>query len=314
MAILKGTRVTIVSGGKELAEKCLPHDEAGKGDVDKKSKRVTYIEAMPNTNFAVKFELRNDFAFSKSNFVDFCLHLDGEWVGGRVCTKSEFKSEKRTWESTCEGSDVFVDAHWELRPFRWGSLQTSEQPCNDQEKKRYQQLGTIRVEVLRKIGGSTEEKPEKVNLEVGQAIPEKAIKGAAVDLQASFDTAKASGGADVWAGKNFDQKPLAVFVFKYRSKEALQTLGILKRPVTPVPLEERDEATLSKEELVELARRLKEAQRVKIKQEKTDANLAELAELKRCREEDDDDDVEVLESPPVKKVCSIEQVVIDDSD
>jgi hypothetical protein len=74
-------------------------------------------------------------------------------------------------------------------------------------------------------------------------------------------------------------------------KAGLQRLGIIERSPTPIPLEDRDPATLTAEEMKELIKQLKAREKesqvrvktegeVKIKKEKQNANLRQLATLK----------------------------------
>ncbi|KAJ9609589.1 hypothetical protein H2200_005916 [Cladophialophora chaetospira] len=73
--------------------------------------------------------------------------------------------------------------------------------------------------------------------------------------------------------KKVDRTLVATFIFKYRSKNALQVLGVIPRSPSPVPLEARDPTSLSHEEAVELIRRQQvqlDAANVKIKKENTE--------------------------------------------
>lgn len=88
----------------------------------------------------------------------------------------------------------------------------------------------------------------------------------------------------------------------------VQNLSIIPRPQSPTPLEDRPIESLTFNETKELLRRkkvsgtiearlsplksqiAKEASRVKIKQEKKNANVRELAAIKRSRDEADDDE------------------------
>lgn len=75
-------------------------------------------------------------------------------------------------------------------------------------------------------------------------------------------------------------------------------LRVIPREPTPVPLEERDESTLSLQELRELNRIRKE----KLEAQKTMLAVQVKTEVKRERDaEDDDGEIEVIEVRPVKK-------------
>ncbi|EXJ58344.1 hypothetical protein A1O7_05769 [Cladophialophora yegresii CBS 114405] len=192
----------------------------------------------------------------------------------------------------------------------------ADESCTAEEEEKYHNIGTIQVEVWRCHGEVA--KPEECDEDydtVG-SVPEKLVKGAALDIYTKLDSSIIMGKYQIesWESTKIEEEPCAVFIFKYRSKGALQALGILARPSSPQPLEERDVETLTSDELKELARRFKalqEAQKVKVKQEKLEANLAQLAELKRVRQDGDDkdDEVEFLSQQPVKKVCSVGGII-----
>ena len=89
--------------------------------------------------------------------------------------------------------------------------------------------------------------------------------------------------------------------------EALKQLGIIERTPIPVPLEERPIDEPTPEQLRELVRRQKaekEAARVKIKKEKTEANLETLRNLKReygGNDDKDDEEISMIETPKKKQ-------------
>lgn len=64
----------------------------------------------------------------------------------------------------------------------------------------------------------------------------------------------------------YGHKPFATFKFKYRSRKDLQIEGIIERTPEPVALEDRDPATLTAEEDVQL--QAERAEMLKIKKEK----------------------------------------------
>ncbi|KER00547.1 hypothetical protein AUEXF2481DRAFT_142753 [Aureobasidium subglaciale EXF-2481] len=93
-----------------------------------------------------------------------------------------------------------------------------------------------------------------------------------------------------------DCEPFATFQFRYRSRRVLQILCLIPRSPSPVPLEDRPEESLSREELLELLRRQKARQEEQITIKR---------ELKRERVDDDesDDELVVVSSrPPASKV------------
>lgn len=157
------------------------------------------------------------------------------------------------------------------------------------------------------------------------AVPEKCLKGRAISSHATYvffvsnGEARANmislGPAERLHGPAtysevtypYSKDPIAVFVFKYRSRSKLyprfvsnlmadfnigdlQVEGVIPRSPSPLPLEQRDPDDLSPEEARELVRRLRqrEQERIKIKKE---------AQEKRARSDAFDGDSDVEELP-----------------
>ncbi|KIY00962.1 uncharacterized protein Z520_03628 [Fonsecaea multimorphosa CBS 102226] len=320
MAIIKRVQVSIVSGGKELPEYRPLNEDTCEGMEDASDDtQVKYIQGIPDANFMIRYRVKKNFRFGRANAVNFKCFVDGKYVRGRVCTKDMYRKEGGVFNRTYEGPSGLSNSGQRVRHlFRWASLASTDKPCGQEDREKYKDLGTIKVEVWREQGGFTAQ-PSRVWKGLSQnQVPEKAIKGEAIDLRTCLDTRRPSEESSKWNGANVDDKPYAVFIFKYRGNDSLKALGILERPQTPQPLEERDIETLSPDELKEMARRYKaeqEAKRIKIKKENAEINLAQLADLKRERKDvgDDEDEVEFLSEQPVKRVCSIGPV-IDDSE
>ncbi|RYN23517.1 hypothetical protein AA0113_g5236 [Alternaria arborescens] len=91
-------------------------------------------------------------------------------------------------------------------------------------------------------------------------IPEKALKGRALSHQTILRAPEVIPKTTQLTCRymNNDRKPFITFKFKYRSKAALQSLLIIPRNPSPVPLEDRDGDILTLEESHELLRRHRE--------------------------------------------------------
>ena len=132
MAVIKGVKVAIVSGGQELKEYSPPKDKDEKNNIDKDEKndidkangRVTYIEATSEAKFQVRCELRKNFHFNMADCVVFEIHMDGKVIGGPLCPKPTYQRDGRTYERTYDGQEVYVGTCWQLHPFQWGKLRT----------------------------------------------------------------------------------------------------------------------------------------------------------------------------------------------
>jgi hypothetical protein len=116
--------------------------------------------------------------------------------------------------------------------------------------------------------------------------------------------AKAAPSGTVWNGESIDDGPYSTFTFLYRSKTALQILGVLPRTPSPVLLEDKDSATLDREQLVQFARRQqtqREVEKAKTKNESTNANIRHFASVvKREAPVEDSEELSIV-SPPKKR-------------
>ncbi|EXJ85883.1 hypothetical protein A1O1_06252 [Capronia coronata CBS 617.96] len=178
-------------------------------------------------------------------------------------------------------------------------------------QKKYGHIGTIRVTFSRKrLLSKAMVGRDLPTLE--DLIPEKALKGQAVDIGISLGKEEPAKALMTYTGEMIDNSPIAVFIFLYRSKDALQILDILPRAPSPVPLEERDPETLTKEEAVELLRRQKaelEAAKRKIKKEQAEADMQQRGGIKcEAPADDEEDDISVI-APPTKKHRNIPETI-----
>ncbi len=86
--------------------------------------------------------------------------------------------------------------------------------------------------------------------------------------------------------------------------DALQILDVIPQTPEPIALEDRDPESLTREELVGLARRRqtqREAEKVNFKKEKMEVNLRQVdAAVKREASDDDEDDISII-APPSKR-------------
>lgn len=97
----------------------------------------------------------------------------------------------------------------------------------------------------------------------------------------------------------YGEETMASFMFRYRSRKDLQIEGIIEQDPEPVPLEDRDPATLTPDEVRQLQLKLqtKRDDMVRIKKEKR----AWVDEDVNDNGEDADDAVTVTEESSAKK-------------
>ncbi|KAL2408236.1 hypothetical protein ABEF95_002531 [Exophiala dermatitidis] len=293
MAILDDVLITVSSDGKEVGEYQPPADDREALNARKLFPNsptvVKYIEATPGAQFQIEYRVtgRKAFGDSEADSLTLRTFIDGGYVPSPVRLKAE-----------PEFDGTMADM-----------------------QKKYGHVGTIRVEVTR-----MRRVPERVTRShlprFDNEVPEKVLKGQSVDTRACLGQPKPSEAKQLHHGVLVDKEPCAVLIFLYRSKSSypkstgitppLGALSVIPRSPTPIPLEERDPDTLTREEAVELAE-AEAAKTVRIKKEKSEEDLRKFSAIKREATDESDDEVVMIAPPERKKACK-DQTVIELSD
>ncbi|ETI22680.1 hypothetical protein G647_06756 [Cladophialophora carrionii CBS 160.54] len=289
MAVIDSVEVTISSDRTTLCEYAIPanHDSGVIHDDYSPATKVAvrYIEAVPGANFEINYSVMEDQEFGKGRL----LKRSWRYVGGTAiylgCTAIEQ-----------------VDHAKQYRLLMFAADETPNATVDD-IKARYGKIGSIRVEFSRKKRLGVTHKFEPVSLNE-EPIPEDAIKGLALDLGVGLQNARPmQNQIKVNRGEIVDDGPLAIFIFLYRSRNALQSLGVLpsnapahivggERPCYTESCGNVGADTLAAE---------LEAMRANVKKEKaeSDTDMPRLDSIKR-EATDEDDNLAVL---PVPWIC-----------
>ncbi|KAF2086114.1 hypothetical protein K490DRAFT_45117 [Saccharata proteae CBS 121410] len=215
-----GVHVEIIVDGKALKEYDDPDTEETSDSTTK------YVEAESGKAFSILLKIKSDYQHSKYDLTR-TVSVDGIRVGSSVYFKKEFNGS-------------FEGAWHRMRSFRNGKhieqqMLFSDLSVDDGEvhniskdqMNNISMLGTVKVGLFRAIcKGSGGVLTQSADFKETDKVSEKALKGRAVS-------------------------------HSYRSKEALNSLHIIPRDPTPLPLEERPIEDLNPEEMRELLRRQK---------------------------------------------------------
>ncbi|KAG9591013.1 hypothetical protein KCU97_g7209, partial [Aureobasidium melanogenum] len=221
----------------------------------------------------------DDDSVSPTSIIKYVESVSGSHFGIRVNLNGmERKHLKR-------GNSVVVEYH----------LDAENVTCN-KPRPELQDLGTIAVKLhyAHVQGSPNYHSPDSSKVNMPENIHEKHLKGQAISQQVKLGEAVPVGALQTVDSRLLEE--FAVFNFRYRSRKDLQILCLIPRSPSPIPLEDRPEGDLNREELLELLRRQKSRQeeQVAIKQE-----------LKRERIEEDEDDDEltiIFSRPPPRKL------------
>ncbi|ROW12888.1 hypothetical protein VPNG_04663 [Cytospora leucostoma] len=246
MAIIEnlGIEVKVLMEGIQAAEYqggdfSETNDDFGAGT----AKCHRYIESVDNAEFAIEVSATKNNPWLKTAQVKNCLNYyidvdDHEEVEAVCLWKArmdEVLKGVREYRSNVPG----------LRKFRFTPVQIADDPDDaqfEEDGKHVERLGLIRVRVyratiVRKVRAKSLRDVGDIS-EGSRSLYESSLKGNALShatvLSPAVDTDETTAVIDCrW--KDPEDKPLAVFYFKYRSKAALQQKMIIPRPRSPTP-------------------------------------------------------------------------------
>ncbi|OBT63909.1 hypothetical protein VE03_05970 [Pseudogymnoascus sp. 23342-1-I1] len=267
---LKGVDVSIVINGIKVTEYEDPRDET-KHDYPKKTV-LRYIEAISGTNYSILNEVSSGYKLKSA--LSFSVQVDS-WTRqtNPLFVQGEDASPWTPWTYKVEGKEYmdYKGVQWE-KPFKFSPLKIVDADDKDRIKRdahASKNIGEIRVTVRRKQAKekshySIRGKDSDTSLE----IAEKAVKGQSLSHGTEFGEATRCRELTTIT-KTKPQRgshdPAAVFIFRYRSREALQAEHIIPRDQSPDILQdipEEDIRRMARERLSQ-----NEDNKVKIKRE-----------------------------------------------
>ncbi|KAJ9609585.1 hypothetical protein H2200_005912 [Cladophialophora chaetospira] len=295
-------------------------------------KEITkYVEAVSGANFEFKFFAETSYNFTGEDAISFDVYVDGERITGKFLRESDFskaKSRGLRAETNSSGKYSKEATGMKLYKFEFADLETRDMERTDDIntfKTKYGDLGTFRIEIWRIKLLQKYETNNTTIKDVG-TVPEKALKGRPLDVATRLAPVAVSGTNYTYGSASVGKEPLAVIKFKYRTRRALQSLLILERSPTPVPLEERPIEELTREEMAELLTKqrergseVKEERNLKRERSPTFTNARPLKSSKGNNgetifhldsdDEDGTDDDDVKEVPAPKRTVEIVDLI-----
>ncbi|KAJ9609588.1 hypothetical protein H2200_005915 [Cladophialophora chaetospira] len=184
MAVIDQIKVTVRAGNQTLQEYDLPQDEQDNQPV-RANTTVKYLEAIANTDYELKCGISaGGFDLGEADYLSFKFYVDGKYTSSYHFRKARYRASAGS-AIISQVSRAIVDGQWRGIPYRWGELITTEEQSHltlEEMKQRYAELGTMRLEVWRKEGTETRAARPRYLSPARETIPEKALKGKAMDL------------------------------------------------------------------------------------------------------------------------------------
>ncbi|RMX82984.1 hypothetical protein D0869_05652 [Hortaea werneckii] len=295
-----GLTVGIDVAGQDRPE----HD--GDDTQDSSSNTATkYIEAVSGAEFAISYRLdTNVFAFA-GHAMSISVYCDGDPAGRTLVPPNVTISGTRN--SIRHHIQESINGDLIRRPMMFSDLTTSEAEVNKDLFSKLKTVGTIVVKwhtgKIVPFTRTSAPSPFSGAKVANGKVPEKNLKGQAITHQtAPYAVMAGSSGKEDYPISPFDAlgSPLQPSNSgTARMVTALQSMGILPRSPSPIPLEDRNIEDLDPEEMRELLRRQqrqRESSEVAIKRE----IKRERSEFEDDDDDDDGDDVEIVDRPEKK--------------
>ncbi|PQE06594.1 hypothetical protein CJF31_00009722 [Rutstroemia sp. NJR-2017a BVV2] len=241
-----GLEVTVKIGGSSAVE--YEDDEEievapGPAGVHQAARTVSkYVEAVTGAEFSIKVSLSRIFKWD-SPVLEVGLTVDGTWISGVLIFPKPDAEVCRELEGVHQPPAVGSHSReWTLKKLQFAQLEIKasgemELETLKRDKNKAEKVGLIEVKVFRSAINTYNNSPSKpVNIDSSSMkFHEKALKGQAKSHAIGLSATTSSVAQTYCQTTKLDgvHFPLAIFRFKYRSKESLKQLLIMER--TPEP-------------------------------------------------------------------------------
>ncbi|KAK4891814.1 hypothetical protein LTR27_009666 [Elasticomyces elasticus] len=272
--LLAGLDVCIKVNGQALAEYEDRDEEAEDRTI------VRYVEAVSGQVFSIQATARAGFR-SAGDAVSFRIHVDGS-----ECVDAPMISNDRSRFMTSSAvSTGLRSGENRVSLYQFAPLQTiSEASHAASGPTKAQDIGSIVIRLhLKKVIGTGKRIDDAFSGRNVGTVSEKLLKGQAVSHSVAYTAPVVSTVRSTMCTEPVTgvPAPYTTLVFRYRSLETLKSMLIIPRTPSPPPLEERSIESMSRDELQELQRQLRELReqatsqaevKREIKRERTDDN------------------------------------------
>ncbi|KAL9110510.1 MAG: hypothetical protein Q9227_004868 [Pyrenula ochraceoflavens] len=248
MAILANVEVKIWVNGRTARE----YRDEDIADNSHPNTISRYIEGISGAPFAIDIRYFKRFKFGEANYLHCDISCDGE-LREAVALFKETNARYEGRQTVHSKMSIREEDSWKEFDLCFGDIVTRPDPAQCQKVK--EDFGSIKVKIYRHIALPEDIEPYSNPKCKNDAISEKMLKGRALSIRTNLSNGIPSSAPAFFRMRKYDEAPVAVFCFKYRSRKDLQDLLIIHRSPTPIPLEERPESELSLEEARELVRR-----------------------------------------------------------
>lgn len=217
---------------------------------------VKYIQATADTHFTFKFTILPEHSIDPIKDIVFDVYVDDNAPMGSRIFLSQVGANGSS--DTFEGREFLKGARdWKLERMRFGPLHLTDDVDADMQSDQVSAIGTLKIKVWEyQRTGQHKCKAEETTRK-RDTFSEEDFKDSTSDMLVNMDDPETLNrtASTAYDGKRIGGAPQATMILKYRSRGALQKLGLIPKSPSPIPLERRDIDSLNPDELRERLRR-----------------------------------------------------------
>ncbi|APA09889.1 predicted protein [Sclerotinia sclerotiorum 1980 UF-70] len=205
-----------------------------------------YIAVTNNASFSIHLKVDRPYPRKMDcSRLQFEILVDGEFVWNEWCSRPDYQRHgKGVWEAVVDGMKVGKGRSCEVSGFRFSAIKTNddERPNStvlQRIKASMSKIGKIEIRVYKtkygKVGGDVMNNKKAFRNKHNINVPERALKGAEAKSHGTAlgEARKTSRGTVLSNVQKHDERPMVIFVFLYRSEEALKAMRIIERTPSP---------------------------------------------------------------------------------
>ncbi|KAF7871590.1 hypothetical protein EAF04_003697 [Stromatinia cepivora] len=204
-----------------------------------------YIAVTNNASFSIHLKIDRPYPKTMDcSHLQFEILVNGEFVWNECCSRPDYQRHgKGVWEATIDGMKVGKGRSCEVSGFRFSAIKTNDDRVNSTAFQRIKdsisKIGKIEIRVYKtkygKVGGDVMNNKKAFRNKHNIDVPERALKGAeAKSHGTALGAAQKTSRGTVFSNaiKHYE-RPMIVFVFLYRSEDALKAMHIIEHTPTP---------------------------------------------------------------------------------
>ncbi|RMZ89405.1 hypothetical protein DV736_g3364, partial [Chaetothyriales sp. CBS 134916] len=253
MAILDHFEVQVIVDGKAANEYDDDTDDAQPAN-NAPNTLTKYVEAVSGKTFQFRICIHPGIVWANADCFVARPYLEGYQHKGCVLQKPDMNTMLSPVKLILNGDWSGSESNMKWYKYRFVDLVTRDTTNDDDSSKMkdlYGQLGLLKIQLWRERILLRNPAPKSTyvpKLHLPGSVPEKALKGNPINIATTLEPdTSIHPPVRIYETAKVDLLPAATFIFKYRTRKALQSLMIIPRSPSPLPVHISQPPTIKQE-------------------------------------------------------------------